>query len=51
MMMSYIILHLNPHNVRELEGALNRITAYANLLDSEITIPIASKIIKDLIKL
>ncbi len=38
-----------PNNVRELEGALNRITAYANLLDSEIDITIASKIIKDLI--
>tara|TARA_A100001015_G_C15033940_1_gene734853 strand:+ start:967 stop:2271 length:1305 start_codon:yes stop_codon:yes gene_type:complete len=38
-----------PNNVRELEGALNRITAYANLLDSDIDIAIASKIIKDLI--
>lgn len=38
-----------PNNVRELEGALNRITAYANLLDSEIDIVVASKIIKDLI--
>ncbi len=38
-----------PNNVRELEGALNRITAYSNLLDSEIDIVIASKIIKDLI--
>ena len=38
-----------PNNVRELEGALNRITAYANLLDSKITITVASKIIKDLI--
>ena len=38
-----------PNNVRELEGALNRITAYSNLLDSEIDITIASKIIKDLI--
>ncbi|MEK9727762.1 MAG: chromosomal replication initiator protein DnaA [Candidatus Margulisiibacteriota bacterium] len=38
-----------PNNVRELEGALNRITAYANLLDSKIDINAASKIIKDLI--
>tara|TARA_Y100001935_G_scaffold255305_1_gene267641 strand:+ start:2619 stop:3920 length:1302 start_codon:yes stop_codon:yes gene_type:complete len=38
-----------PNNVRELEGALNRITAYANLLDSDIDIVVASKIIKDLI--
>ena len=34
---------------RELEGALNRITAYSNLLDSQIDITIASKIIKDLV--
>ena len=38
-----------PNNVRELEGALNRLTAYANLLDASIDISIASKIIKDLI--
>ena len=38
-----------PNNVRE-SGALNRITAYANLLDSNVTIQIAGKIIKDLIK-
>lgn len=38
-----------PNNVRELEGALNRITAYTNLLDSKIDINSASKIIKDLI--
>ena len=38
-----------PNNVRELEGAMNRITAYANLLDSNIDINAASKIIKDLI--
>ncbi len=38
-----------PNNVRELEGALNRITAYSNLLDSKIDINAASKIIKDLI--
>jgi chromosomal replication initiator protein len=38
-----------PNNVRELEGALNRLTAYANLLDATIDISIASKIIKDLI--
>ena len=38
-----------PNNVRELEGALNRITAYSNLLDSQIDITIASKIIKDLV--
>ena len=38
-----------PNNVRELEGALNPITAYSNLLDSSIDINAASKIIKDLI--
>ena len=41
-------LHIS-NNVRELEGALNRITAYSNLLDSKIDINAASKIIKDLI--
>ena len=39
-----------PNNVRELEGALNRITAYSNLLNSTIGIAEASRIIKDLIR-
>lgn len=39
-----------PNNVRELEGALNRMTAYANLMNISVSISIASKIIKDLVR-
>ena len=38
-----------PSNVREMEGALNRIAAYASLLDTDITLSIASNVIKDLV--
>ena len=38
-----------PNNVRELEGALNRITAYSNLMNAPIDFNSASQIIKDLI--
>ncbi len=39
-----------PSNVREMEGALNRITAYMSLLDdTDITLEIVSNIIKDLV--
>ena len=38
-----------PNNIRELEGALNKITAYASLLQTEITLSIASNIIKDMV--
>ena len=40
-----------PSNVREMEGALNRITAYASLLDTEITLSVAKNVIQDMIKL
>ncbi|MCQ2596517.1 MAG: chromosomal replication initiator protein DnaA [Treponema sp.] len=34
-------------NVRELEGALNRIVEYADLMDEEITVKIAKDVLKD----
>ncbi len=38
-----------PSNVREMEGALNRIVAYASLLNTKITLSIASNVIKDMV--
>ncbi|MFA5878587.1 MAG: chromosomal replication initiator protein DnaA [Candidatus Margulisiibacteriota bacterium] len=38
-----------PTNVREMEGALTRIVAYASLLNTEVTLSIASNVIKDMI--
>jgi chromosomal replication initiator protein len=40
-----------PTNVREMEGALTRIIAYAALLNTEVTLSIASNVIKDMISL
>ena len=38
-----------PTNVREMEGALTRIVAYASLLNTEVTLSIASNVIRDMI--
>lgn len=38
-----------PHNVREMEGALTRIMAYASLLKAEVSLSMASNVIKDMI--
>ena len=38
-------------NVREMEGALNRVIAYASLLNTEVTLSIANNVIKDLLHL
>ena len=40
-----------PSNVREMEGALTRIIAYASLLNTEVTLNIASTVIRDLVGL
>ncbi len=38
-----------PTNVREMEGALTRISAYASLLDTEVTLSIAANVIRDMV--
>jgi len=40
-----------PANVRELEGALNRITAYSSLLNTPINLNIACNVIKDMVSI
>jgi chromosomal replication initiator protein len=47
--LSYVATQF-PNNVRELEGALNRITAFSNLMNTPIDVQSASKIVKDLIR-
>ncbi|MGE4169572.1 MAG: chromosomal replication initiator protein DnaA [Candidatus Margulisiibacteriota bacterium] len=38
-----------PTNVREMEGALTRIAAYAALLNTEVTLSMASNVIRDMV--
>ena len=40
-----------PSNVREMEGALTRIMAYASLLNTDITLSMASNVIRDMVGL
>jgi chromosomal replication initiator protein len=46
----YFIASQIPENVRELEGALIKIIAYASLINQQITIALAKDVIKDIIK-
>lgn len=46
----YFIASQIPDNVRELEGALIKIIAYASLVDQQITIALAKDVIKDIVK-
>ena len=46
--MTYIAENI-PSNIRKLEGALNRILAYASLTDYELSVSIAEEALKDII--
>jgi chromosomal replication initiator protein len=46
----YYIASQIPHNVRELEGALIKIVAYASLVNQQISINLAKDVIKDIVK-
>jgi len=44
-----LIAHNISSNIRELEGALNKVTAYAKLTNTEVTIELAERALRDLI--
>jgi chromosomal replication initiator protein len=44
----FIVNNINS-NIRELEGALNKVTAYSKVAKTEITLDLAKKLLKDLI--
>jgi chromosomal replication initiator protein len=46
--LEFIATHV-PNNIRELEGALTRITAYAALTQQQITLDMATDVLQDLI--
>ena len=46
----YFIASQIPENIRELEGALIKIIAYASLINQQITITLAKDVIKDIVK-
>lgn len=46
--LSFIAEHV-AHNVRELEGALTRVTAFAALTAEDITLPMAREVLRDIV--
>lgn len=48
-LLSYIANHIST-NVRELEGALNRVIAYSNIVNEELTLDIVSEALKDIVR-
>lgn len=47
--LEFIVTHVT-NNIRELEGALNRVTAYASLNQTELTIDDAERVLGDIVK-
>lgn len=47
--LEFIVTHVT-NNIRELEGALNRVTAYAALNQTELTIEDAQRVLSDIVK-
>ena len=46
--LEFIVTHVT-NNIRELEGALNRVSAYANLTQSEPSVEVAKQVLGDII--